>query len=300
MSVSTIDPITALTRDLKKAAATLGDDEVRYLVDAYYQQQENRKASENQIRSMEREPHEIFRWLSTNTRTLENNIKTVLDRYTDSNPVGQWSKSIVGIGPVIAAGLLAHIDLEPWKCAVHEQNHKEQRCKPDKPHGPACRSFKIETVSHIWSFAGLNPAAEWAKGQKRPWNASLKTLCWKIGESFVKVSGNPKDYYGKVWAKRKELEAERNASGEYADQAAAILEKRKIGKTSEAYKAYSKGMLPPGHIHARAKRYAVKLFLAHWHDVAYREHFGKAPPAPYPIAHLGHAHEIAVPASTRE
>jgi hypothetical protein len=48
-------------------------------------------------------------------------------------------------------------------------------------------------------------------------------------------------------------------------------------------------------LHARAKRYAVKLFLAHLHEVWYREHYKTAPPIPYPIAHLGHAHYIAPP-----
>jgi hypothetical protein len=53
--------------------------------------------------------------------------------------------------------------------------------------------------------------------------------------------------------------------------------------------------LPPAHIHARAKRYAVKLFLAHYQQVAYELHFGKKPPNPYPIEILGHAHMIDPP-----
>ena len=55
------------------------------------------------------------------------------------------------------------------------------------------------------------------------------------------------------------------------------------------------GKLPDGRLHLRAQRYAVKLFLAHWHEVAYRNRYDKAPPLPYPIAHLGHAHVIAAP-----
>jgi len=59
--------------------------------------------------------------------------------------------------------------------------------------------------------------------------------------------------------------------------------------------AYSKGILPPAHIHARAKRPIVKLFLSHWHKVAYQVHYGEKPPSPYAIEHLGHVHEIPVP-----
>ncbi len=68
--------------------------------------------------------------------------------------------------------------------------------------------------------------------------------------------------------------------------------KFKIGKTTEAYKYYIKGQLPPAHIQARAERYAVKLFIAHFFEVYYKFHFKKDPPAPYPIAFLGHVHKI--------
>ena len=71
-----------------------------------------------------------------------------------------------------------------------------------------------------------------------------------------------------------------------------ILTKKKIGKDTDAYKAYSIGKLPPAHLHARATRYAVKLFLAHLHEVMYVQHHGRKPPLPYAIGILGHAHKI--------
>ena len=49
-------------------------------------------------------------------------------------------------------------------------------------------------------------------------------------------------------------------------------------------------MLSPGHIHARAKRYAVKHFLSDWHEIAYQDHHKKERPLPFPVAQLGHAH----------
>ena len=260
-----LEPIQKLTKDIRSAAVTLSATEARFLVDSYYQRQEDRKRGDNQIRSMNEsgEPHEVLSWLADNTRLLECQIKRALDAYSASSPIGKWSRDIIGIGPVIAAGLIAHIDIT-----------------------------RAPTVGHIWRFAGLDPTAEWKKGQKRPWNASLKTLCWKIGESFVKVSGNPDAFYGQIYLQRKAIEIQRNDAGEFAGQAAAKLEKYKIGKATDAYKHYSAGKLPPAHIHARAKRYAVKLFLSHWHEQAYRLYYGKEPPAPYPIAHMDHAHKI--------
>ncbi len=263
-----MQPISRLDRDVRNAADKLSKDEVRFLVDNYYIWQEQRKRSNNQIRALteSKEPHEAIQWLSGNAVSLEHSVKTVLDAYTRSKTLGKWSRSVVGIGPVIAAGLMAHIDIT-----------------------------RAPTVGHIWSFAGLNPEAVWEKGQKRPWNASLKTLCWKMGESFVKVQNREGDVYGQIYAERKEQEIARNEGGHFREQAAAILEKKKIGKDTDAYKAYSIGKLPPAHIHARAKRYAVKLYLAHWHHVAYELEYGKEPPKPYVLTQDGHTHYIAPP-----
>ena len=268
MDVLTIDPIQRLNKDLKNAAKILTPGEVRYLVDSYYTIQEYRKAAGSQVRACNEsgEPGTLIEWFFSQHDTLENDIKKALDIYTSHHPIGVWTKSIVGIGPVISAGLLAHIDIT-----------------------------KAPTVGHIWNFAGLNPEQKWEKKQKRPWNARLKVLCWKIGESFVKVSNNPNDMYGKLYKARKEQEQRKNEAGEFAAQAAAILQSKKIGKDTEAFKHYSVGQLPPAHIHARACRYAVKIFLAHLHEVWYRWHFGEMPPKPYVIEHKGHAHKIEPP-----
>lgn len=260
-----LDPINKLTKDIKQAATKLSATEVRYLVDSYYQMQENRKRSDNQLRSLteSKEPHMVMAWLSENNRGLENQIKRALDAFSASQEIGQWARKVKGIGPVIAAGLIAHIDIN-----------------------------KAPTVGHIWRYAGLDPTSKWGKGQKRPWNASLKTLCWKIGQSFVKVSGYDDAFYGKIYLKRKEYEQAKNEAGDYADQAAWKLENFKIGKTTDAYKSYIVGKLPPGHIQTRVTRYATKLFLAHLHEEWFQIEFGKPAPLPYPISILGHAHKI--------
>ena len=298
-----------LNRDIKDATANLERREARYLVDTYYQMQDYRISTSNQARSMgkDEEPHLTLDFFQRQMGTLERQVRTVLDTWTNTDPLGVWAKGVTGIGPVIAAGLLAHIDIE-----------------------------KAPTVGHIWRYAGLDPTVEWGKGEKRPWNASLKVICWKAGESFVKVSNNKNDVYGHFYAQRKEMENERNdqvkevppravatieaidnkGRGTYVQDGKAstcylihdkwyvggnamaawtVLSKKKIGKDTDAIKSYSVGKLPPAHIHARAKRYAVKLFLAHFHETGYKLHYGTEPPAPYPIQHLGHVHRIPVP-----
>ena len=71
--------------------------------------------------------------------------------------------------------------------------------------------------------------------------------------------------------------------------------KKNFKKTTEAYKAYIKGKLPPAHIQARSTRYAVKLFLSHLHEVWYKHEFGKNPPNPFALEHEGHVHKIEPP-----
>ena len=297
-----LEPIQRLTKDLASAARTLSAGEARFLVDAYYSMQENRIRTGAQIRALteSEEPHDVLRWLNEQDEALEGQIKRALSRYAESSPLGEWALSIDGIGPVITAGLMAHIDIT-----------------------------KAPTVGHIWRFAGLDPTQAWSKGQKRPWNASLKTLCWKIGQSFMKLQipldDRPAPFYARIYRDRKKLEIERNIAGAFSEQAELAIAKRKIGAdtdailwytgrlSAEAVKVYYETppekrmsvakklagesgtgvrMLPPGHIDARARRYAVKLFLSHYHERAYTLHYGKAPPLPYPIAMLGHAHKI--------
>lgn len=266
------EAIRKLSKDERTAGATLGKDEARFLVDAYYQLQANRIRADGQVRSMSKdgEPHSVLQWLADMNRTLEESIKTALDAYSNSSKVGRWMRSQKGIGPVIAAGFLAHLDIT-----------------------------KAETAGAFWSFAGLDPRAKWNKGEKRPWNADLKVLCWKLGESFVKVSGYDDAFYGQVYRQRKDREIIKNEAGEFAEQAARKLETTKIGKDTDAYKAYSQGKLPPAHIHARATRYSVKLFMAHLHHVMFVDHYKKDPPLPYAIAHMDHAHVIAVPGEVK-
>lgn len=288
--------VIPLARDLRRAAATLSEAEVRFLVDSYYQMQENRKRSANQERALAEsgEPHVVVGWLAEQGAVLERSIKGALDVWGRHNALASWARKTKGIGPVLAAGLAAHIDLS-----------------------------KAPVAGSVWRFAGLDPTQRWEKGKKRPWNASLKTLCWKIGESFVKVSGREGAFYGALWRERKAEEWRRNLAGELADEAARKLSETKIGKSTVSYRYYAGlispsvvrpyveagvtvpelkptergdevSMLPPAHIHARAKRWVVKLFLSHYYQHG-RELLGLPVAKPYAIEHLGHVRVIPSP-----
>lgn len=266
IDIDQLVPISKLTKDLKVLTTTMGKKEVEYFVKNYYVIQETRKRIGNQLRAAKElcEPVELLDWYFQQYVTLENQIKKMMDNYSLSNPVGAWSRKIVGIGPVIAAGLLSYIDIK------------------EAPY-----------AGNIWSFAGLIPGITWGKGEKRPWNADLKSLCYKIGESFVKTQNNPNSFYGPLFVQDKQNLIKRNEAGEFIETA---LEKaEKVGKNTEAYKSYSCGRLPPGHIHAMARRQVVKLFLSHWHEEMYEYTYKSPAPVPYIIAIGGHTRKIERP-----
>ena len=261
-------PLERLTRDVRDTARLADTAQARALVDFYYQLQELRKATGNQARSLGRddEPNALAEFFAGQMGRLEDQVASALDVWTKDQPVADWCRAQYGVGPIITAGLLAHIDIT-----------------------------QAPTVGHIWRFAGLDPSVRWGKGEKRPWNAALKTLCWKLGDSFVKFHNADDCFYGHLYAERKALEVERNEQGRFADQAADKLATTNIrDKATRA--VYEAGRLPDGRLDLRARRWAVKIFLAHLHEVWFYEHYGTAPPKPYVLENVpGHAHKISPP-----
>lgn len=141
-----------------------------------------------------------------------------------------------------------------------------------------------------------------------PWNKGLKTLCWKVGQSFLKFSGQDECFYGGLYLKRKAFEVAQNEAGAFSDQAARIIATKKfkakpredVGEAAEedfkrAVEWYRQGKLPPAHLEARAERWTVKVFLAHFHQVAFFCAYGEVPPKPWILDIGGHDKEIKCP-----
>jgi hypothetical protein len=254
-------------RDLRTLTVELDSRSAREVVSAYYNLQENRMAFAAQARELEKQesPSELVKFLSYNLRLMEKSLKAPLQTYAESTTVGSWAIGQFGIGPVLAAGLLSHIDIT-----------------------------KAPTAGSVWRYAGLDPTVVWEKGQKRPYNAELKTLCWKIGQSFMKFSGKEECFYGKLYKQDKQRRTEKNQSGDYSEFASSILEKKNF-KQNQTRKTLESGKLSDAQIDAQARRFAVKIFLSHYHAVAYQAHHGTPAPRPYIIAHGDHVHEIAIP-----
>lgn len=268
--------IPKLDRESVLEASKLSDAEARFLVSNYYQSQDMRKRSDMQIRHLgpsksvgidavdkPPNPPKLLKFTADTFASLENDMKKGLQTYAESSLVGRWCLAQHGIGPVIAAGMIAHLDIE-----------------------------EAPTAGHFWRFAGLDPSCKWEEGKKRPYNAELKQLTFHFGECAKRFNTHPDCFYGHIYKARKEFLVERNDAGHNAERA-----KTFFTKSADWKKVLKTGKLPDGNIDRQACNYSAKMFLSHLHAVMYWDKYKKAPPKPFAIMHLGHAHEVRVPFS---
>jgi hypothetical protein len=260
-----------LSKDLKLVAREMSRPEAVNLIQIYYRIQDQRIRAGGQAKALERlsKPNALVEWTEGKMELLEKRVAKLLDYYSAEHPVAQWARSQKGIGPVLSTACLALID-----------------------------PTRTVTAGDLWAYSGNAPGQRRRKGQKSNWNPLLKVTSWKIGQSFVKVSGDDEAFYGRIYRERKAYEQAKNDRHEYTEQAAGYLEGRKYDPSTEAYKSLSQGLLPPFLIQRRSERYAAKLFLAHFLEV-YRDFEGLPSVAPWPIVH-GHAHYIAPPNWTKK
>ncbi len=263
--------IPKISKEQVLEASKLSAPEARFLVSNYYDAQDARKRADMQLRhlgekneyesDLKSDPGSMLAYTASVQAQMEKNVLKALEAYAGGSRVGQWILAQYGVGPVIAAGLLAHVDIE-----------------------------RAPTVGHIWRFAGLDPTCEWKKGEKRPFNPKLKQICWHAGQCFKRTYTAADSYYGKLYAEKKKIIVARNESGEFAERA-----KTFFTKSADVKKTLKTGKLPAGNLDSQAARFAVKIFLSHMHAVWFWDKYKRSPPHPFAIAILGHGHEIRVP-----
>ena len=336
-SIYGLDPFKRLDRDT--ARTTVGEvtrEEVRALIDGFYRLQDNRTRTGNQRDALERagKKNAVIDWFNAYFESTEKNVEIVLDEFVKTQALGRWVTSIHGISKILAAGLLAQIDITKaptvgaiWRFAGLDPSIiRLSRDDADAIVKENCKG-KVPTQEEVAKIANdLNRRFEsvWKQGTeqpkknakpgdkvsktigtvtkkslaaglaKRPYNDDLKKLMWKIAEQFCKYHAkSEKSFYGPLYFQRLAYETKKNDAGDYADIAAAKL--NKVGKTTKSYAAYKEGKLSEAEINNRSRRWTVKLFLAHYHHVAYNLEYGKNPPNPYAFDILGHSKIIGPP-----
>ena len=276
----------------------------------------------------------VIDWFFAYFDATEKNMQRVLKEYAQSQPIGRWAMSIHGIAETLAAGLLAHIDIGKaqtvgsiWRFAgldpsiVRLSREAADQIVKD---GISGKTPTYEEGAKIAGALNRRPESVWKQGieqpkknakpeakvsktvgtvtkkslaaglARRPYNQDLKVLTYKISDQLCsKHAKSEKAFYGPLYFQRLAYEMGKNEAGDYAGQAKAKL--TKVGKATKSYAAYKEGVLGEQEIKNRAKRWTVKLFLAHYHHVAYNLEFGKNPPNPYAFDILGHSKIIGPP-----
>ena len=137
----------------------------------------------------------------------------------------------------------------------------------------------FDTVAALWSYSGYGvvdgEAPRRQAGVQSRWNPDLRKLGYQLGDCFVRAGGPYRELYDCYKARDRAV---------HPDPVTKTDKSGKLMKTREgkAWKMYT-----DGHIHARARRYAVKIFLSHlWQ--AWRELEGLLVRGPYAVEYLGH------------
>jgi len=143
-------------------------------------------------------------------------------------PIWDWLLGIKGIANNLAAKLLAEID-------------DIERCS---------------TVSKLWRFAGwavIDGKREYnRKGETSHYNNELKSVCWQVGDSFIKQQTPV--YADLYYAEKDRLR--RLHPDTLCRECKQLWDKEHKAKGHHQ-------MYNPGHLHAMAARKMVKMFLRH-------------------------------------
>ena len=284
---------------------------LRVLVEMYYDFQNTRiRTSNRSLMNLERNKipaealkeygvEELFKTSVSFEKAIEKRIRQDLKNrpiYTD------YLELIKGMGPVLAAGLIAWIQTPAnydnisklWQNAGMGMNQYCEECnvwvyadveipKTDREGNVKLTkahrlSGKVKICPKCKNGLHLKPHPQQkAAGMQINWNPKFKTLCWKIGSSFIKQKAS-KAYYRALY-----------------DQERLKIDK-KYPEADPKFMVRGKARLQhnPKHHFEHAKRVAVKQFLGHlwltWRameDMTVREPF-----RPKGEAHI---HQLSVP-----
>lgn len=168
-------------------------------------------------------------------------LEEALDKYMYAQvkdvPIVQEMIKLRGIGPILATKLYLGFDIE-----------------------------RAQTVSAMWRFAGLavidGKRERPTKGEKLHYSVAMKTVCFLVGDCFIKARSPYRDIYDQAKAKYMAMR----------------------GPESGAPKEEQWTLM---HCDRAARRKMVKLFLSHLHQV-WRGFEGLPVREPYAMEYQGH------------
>ena len=189
--------------------------------------------------------------------------KTMINYGQAVGPVWNWMESIKGLAAgSLSAQLLARID----------------------------NIGAFSTVSKLWRFSGwavINGEAERnKKGETSHFDRKLKAVCWNIADQFIKQQT---PVYVDIYYEEKERQRRLHPEPLCRDCGAVVMQKGQNWRCPE--NGNHKTMFTPAHLHNRAIRKMIKIFLQHlW--VQWRKAEGLPVSKPYVVAILGHTNVV--------
>ena len=251
-------------------------EEVRKLVEAYYDLQKIRIETENRITNYIRDNsenlnYEVVRGSGITKKQIEKLLKD--KKYSmvkdllcqDKLRIGDLDELVWFRNELYRTENDLAKRIERW---VKEHKIYKEFLRKVRGVGPILSAGLISWIgdisrfsspSKLWKYCGLSPDSVRKKGEKLNYNPKLKTLCWKIWNNMLKARG----FGYKLYLEGKELCARKHPD-------------------------WTKG-----HIHNWAGRRTVKVFLSCLWD-KWRELEGLPRSKPYPIQFLGHT-DIVTP-----
>jgi len=220
--------------------------DLKKLVSMYYDIQDIRIRTENRIRQLNVDYGIDPYFLRKMELIISDRIKEAIK---DEPIYKHFLSKIKGIGPILSGAVIAYFD----------------------PH-------KADHPSSFWRYAGLHVvdgrAPRRTRGAKIDWNPKVKTLCWKIGMSFIKFKT---PFYSDLYYDYREAENVK-LNFPLSNPTQCKLYNECPAKRNPPCKM---------HIHLRALRKTVKRFLVDlW--LMWRKLEGLPLSKPYPIGILGH------------
>jgi len=183
---------------------------------------------------------------------LEKWIDDTIAELIQAHPAYPWFSRVRGVGRENIAKVIGQIDIE-----------------------------KADTISALWKFCGYSVDNGYApkriKGDTLHYNSNLRSMCWRLGSSLLRAKGRFYEYY--LVEKDKYVQR-------YQGQGMSIVPATSLPKVN-GKKQETDTIISEGHVHNRALRKMIKLFLAClW--LIWRQVEGLPVTKPYVIDKLGH------------
>ena len=197
---------------------------------------------------------------------LEDYVDARVATLIKDHPAYPWFSRVKGIGKENIGKIVGLVRVKPSDEFICP--NKECRIRIIKngltvsPLCPECETQMIDppyadTISSLWKFAGYDvgedgKAPKRRTGTKLSYNSQLRSMCWRVGVSLMRSQGKFYEYYTKQ--KSRYIEVCNNTGVQ-------IVPASKLPKKDG--KAYEPdNMISEGHLHNRALRKVIKLFLA--------------------------------------